>query len=160
MKYCVIPRAQAKAITKREVNNMLTHTKLPELGVEFDVTVTQIDQPDCVFVQRVPPLEDEVGLAEDEDPTVDDAAAELQELEDMALRINRPEYFKKLLPLATAWEGKFYNLIAITITIVITIIIMTIIIIININKTSFKIIIKRQGLKFFIFHVCLRTYCI
>ena len=88
---------------------MLAHTKLPEVGVEFDLTITQIDQPDCVFIQRVPLQDGEQGLAEDEDPTMDEAAAELQQLELMAQRINQPEYFKKLLPLTTAWKGNNFQ---------------------------------------------------
>lgn len=86
---------------------MLSHTNLPGEGVEFDVTITQIDQPDFVYIQRVPPLGDKEGLALDEDPTLGEATAELCQLELMVQRINQPDYFKNLLPLTTASRGKF-----------------------------------------------------
>ena len=84
----------------------LTETQLPDLNVHFDVTITHIVEPDCLYIQRVPPSSLDPGLSQDPDPTLAMAEVNLERLEEMAIKINQPAYFKNLQPLSTAWEGK------------------------------------------------------
>ena len=85
---------------------MLAHTELPGDGIRFDVTITHIERPDCLFIQRVPPTEEARGYSDDPDPTLEDAAEELRALEEIMAKINHADYFKKYTPLATASEGQ------------------------------------------------------
>lgn len=98
-------RVHAQKISSREAECVLAQTELPGDEIRFDVTITHIERPDCLFIQRVPPTEMDKGYADDPDPTLDDATEELRTLEEIMARINSPEYFKKYTPLATAKKG-------------------------------------------------------
>lgn len=97
-------RLQAMLIGAREADQLLASTQLPEVDMPFDVIVTHVQQPDCLFIQRSPNCEgDDVY---DIDPTLLDVEDELERLEDMQMNINKPDYFKKYEPLSHASEGK------------------------------------------------------
>lgn len=85
---------------------MLAHTELPVDDIRFDVTITHIERPDCLFIQRVPPTDEDEGFSDDPDPTLESASEELQALEEIMAKINEPEFFKKYPPLTTATEGE------------------------------------------------------
>ena len=93
-------------ISSREAECMLAHTELPGDGIRFDVTITHIERPDCLFIQRVPPTEIDEGFSDDPDPTLEGATEELRMLEEIMAKINNKDYFKKYTPLATASEGE------------------------------------------------------
>lgn len=93
-------------ISSREAEGMLAHTELPGDDIRFDVTITHIERPDCLFIQRVPPTDKDEGFSDDPDPTLESASEELQTLEEIMAKINEPEFFKKYTPLTTASEGK------------------------------------------------------
>lgn len=99
-------RAHAQKISSREAECMLAHTELPEEGIRFDVTITHIERPDCLFIQRVPPTDDDAGFSDDPDPTLERAIVELQSLEKIMARINEPDFFQNYTPLTTAAEGQ------------------------------------------------------
>ena len=103
--FFVIFRAHAQMISSREADCMLTHTDLPNDGIRFDVTITHIEQPDCLYIQRVPPTDADEGLSNEHDPTLEKAASELRSLEQLMAKINEPDFFKKYTPLATATAG-------------------------------------------------------
>lgn len=68
---------------------------LPEVGTRFDVTVTQVDQPDIVYIQRYPPSLDDPLFADDaNDATAPNAYTELKELEDVSGLINCEGYYE------------------------------------------------------------------
>ena len=92
-------RAHAQKIGSREAECMLARTNLPLDDIRYDVTITHIERPDCLYIQRVPPT--------DKDPTLEAAAEELQTLEEIMAKINEPDYFKKYTPLTTASDGKW-----------------------------------------------------
>ena len=93
-------------ISSREAECVLARTELPGDGIRFDVTITHIERPDCIFIQRVPPTEADKGFSEDPDPTLESAAEELRTLEEIMAKINSADYFKKFTPLSTASEGE------------------------------------------------------
>lgn len=97
-------------ISSREAECVLVQSELPGDGIRFDVTITHIERPDCLFIQRVPPTEIDKGYADDLDPTLDVATEELRMLEEIMAKINGPDYFKKYTPLATAKEGEIISL--------------------------------------------------
>lgn len=99
-------RAHAQMISSREAECVLARTELPGDGIRFDVTITHIERPDCIFIQRVPPTEVDKGFSDDPDPTLEDAAEELRTLEEIMAKINSADYFKKYTPLTTASEGE------------------------------------------------------
>ena len=99
-------RAHAQMISSREAECVLARTELPGDGIRFDVTITHIERPDCIFIQRVPPTDVDRGFSDDPDPTLEGAAEELRILEEIMAKINKPDYFKKYTPLTTASEGK------------------------------------------------------
>ena len=101
-------REQAHKISSREAECVLAQTELPEDGIRFDVTITHIEQPDCLFIQRVPPSGADMRLSDDPDPTLETATYELRMLEQMMTKINAPEYFKKYPPLSTASQGEMF----------------------------------------------------
>lgn len=92
-------------ISSREADYMLTHTDLPNDGIRFDVTITHIERPDCLYIQRVPPTDTDEGLSNEHDPTLEKAALELRSLEQLMAKINEPDFFKKYNPLTTATAG-------------------------------------------------------
>ncbi|XP_067050162.1 tudor domain-containing protein 1-like isoform X2 [Acropora muricata] len=98
-------RAHAQMISSREADYMLTHTDLPNDGIRFDVTITHIERPDCLYIQRVPPTDTDEGLSNEHDPTLEKAAWELRSLEQLMAKINEPDFFKKYTPLTTATAG-------------------------------------------------------
>lgn len=98
-------RAHAQMISSREADYMLTHTDLPNDGIRFDVTITHIERPDCLYIQRVPPTDTDEGLSNEHDPTLEKAALELRSLEQLMAKINEPDFFKKYTPLTTATAG-------------------------------------------------------
>lgn len=104
--FCFHQRAHAQMISSREAECVLVQSELPGDGIRFDVTITHIERPDCLFIQRVPPTEIDKGYADDLDPTLDVATEELRMLEEIMAKINSPDYFKKYTPLATAKEGE------------------------------------------------------
>jgi len=93
-------------ISSREAECVLARTELPGDGIRFDVTITHIERPDCIFIQRVPPTEVDQGISDDPDPTLDSATEELRTLEEIMAKINSADYFKKYTPLTTASEGE------------------------------------------------------
>lgn len=99
-------RAHAQMISSREAECVLARTELPGDGIRFDVTITHIERPDCIFIQRVPPTEEDMGFSNDPDPTLESAAQELRTLEEMMAKINSADYFKKFTPLTTVSEGE------------------------------------------------------
>ncbi|XP_031556532.1 RING finger protein 17-like isoform X2 [Actinia tenebrosa] len=96
-------KLQAMLISAREADNILPQTQLPEVGMPFDVTVTHVEHPGSFFIQRSPDFDLEDVY--DTDPTLLDVEEELEKLEEMAISINQPEYFKKYEPLAHAKKG-------------------------------------------------------
>jgi len=98
-------RAHAQMISSREAECVLARTELPGDGIRFDVTITHIERPDCIFIQRVPPTEVDKGFSDDPDPTLESATEELRTLEEIMAKINSADYFKKYTPLTTASEG-------------------------------------------------------
>ena len=100
-------RAHAQKIGSREAECMLARTNLPLDDIRYDVTITHIERPDCLYIQRVPPTDKDPGFSDDPDPTLEAAAEELQTLEEIMAKINEPDYFKKYTPLTTASEGKW-----------------------------------------------------
>lgn len=102
----VYHRAHAQKISSREAECVLAHTELPVDDIRFDVTITHIERPDCLFIQRVPPTDEDEGFSDDPDPTLESASEELQALEEIMAKINEPEFFKKYPPLTTATEGE------------------------------------------------------
>jgi len=98
-------RAHAQKISSREAECVPAHTELPVDDIRFDVTITHIERPDCLFIQRVPPTDEDEGFSDDPDPTLESASEELQALEEIMAKINEPEFFKKYPPLTTATEG-------------------------------------------------------
>ncbi|EDO44006.1 predicted protein, partial [Nematostella vectensis] len=95
----------AMLISAREADSMVSRTELPQIGVTFDVTVTHVSEPDCIYIQRVPPPETDDMDIYDADPTLILAEDELERLERMAEKINGPDYFKNFEPLAAAQKG-------------------------------------------------------
>lgn len=93
-------------ISSREAGCVLAHTELPGDGIRFDVTITHIERPDCIYIQRVPPTEVDKGYSDDPDPTLENAAEELRTLEEIMAKINSADYFKNYTPLTTASEGE------------------------------------------------------
>ena len=93
-------------ISSREAECMLAHTELPGDCIRFDVTITHIERPDCLFIQRVPPTDIDEGFSNDYDPTLESASEELQSLEEIMAKINEPDFFKNYTPLTTATEGE------------------------------------------------------
>jgi len=93
-------------ISSREAECVLARTELPGDGICFDVTITHIERPDCIFIQRVPPTEEDVGFSNDPDPTLESAAQELRTLVEMMAKINSADYFKNYTPLTTVSEGE------------------------------------------------------
>jgi hypothetical protein len=91
-------------ISAREADSMLPRTQLPEVGMPFDVTVTHVEHPESFFIQRSPDFDMEDVY--DTDPTLLDVEEELERLEEMALNINKEEYFKKYEPLTHAKTGE------------------------------------------------------
>lgn len=102
----VLDRAHAQMISSREAGCVLAHTELPGDGIRFDVTITHIERPDCIYIQRVPPTEVDKGYSDDPDPTLENAAEELRTLEEIMAKINSADYFKNYTPLTTASEGE------------------------------------------------------
>ena len=100
-------RAHAQKIGSREAECMLARTNLPLDDIRYDVTITHIERPDCLYIQRFPPTGKDPGFSDDADPTLEAAAEELQTLEEIMAKINEPDYFKKYTPLTTASDGKW-----------------------------------------------------
>ena len=100
-------RAQAQKIGSREAECMLARTNLPLDDIRYDVTITHIERPDCLYIQRVPPTDKDPGFSDDPDPTLEAAAEELQTLKKIMAKINEPGYFNTYDPLTTAIEGKW-----------------------------------------------------
>lgn len=98
-------RAHAQKISSREAGCMLANTELPGDGIRFDVTITHIERPDCLYIQRVPPTDTDKGLSDDPDPTLLSASLELRSLEQLMEKINAPDFFKNYTPLTTATTG-------------------------------------------------------
>ncbi|KXJ22761.1 RING finger protein 17 [Exaiptasia diaphana] len=96
-------KLQAMLIGAREADQLLPSTQLPEVDMPFDVIVTHVQQPDCLFIQRSPNCEDDDVY--DIDPTLLDVEDELERLEEMQMNINKPDYFKKYEPLSHASKG-------------------------------------------------------
>ena len=102
----VYRRAHAQKISSREAGCMLANTELPGDGIRFDVTITHIERPDCLYIQRVPPTDTDKGLSDDPDPTLLSASLELRSLEQLMEKINAPDFFKNYTPLTTATTGR------------------------------------------------------
>lgn len=88
--------------------------ELPDVGVCFDVTVTQVDQPDIVYIQRYPPSLDDPLFADDAyDATAENAYVELKELEDISGLINCADFFedKKLNVKPSVGKTPFVSLL-------------------------------------------------
>ena len=66
---------------------------LPQIGVHFDISVTQVEKPNVVFVQRFPSFDGEEQYANDEDDTEEIAKEHIEELNRMSALINSPEFF-------------------------------------------------------------------
>ena len=80
---------------------------LPEVGALFDVTVTQVNQPDLIYIQRLPPLPSEPCLCDDSlDPTAMEGYAEIEMLNEISDIFNEDEFIKELKPLADPVVGK------------------------------------------------------
>ena len=80
---------------------------LPEVGTLFDVTVTQVNQPDLIYIQRLPPLPSEPCLCDDSlDPTAMEGYAEIEMLNEISDIFNEDEFIKELKPLADPVVGK------------------------------------------------------
>ena len=73
-----------------------TAQTLPSMGTRFDVTVTQVDQPNIVYIQRYP-VSGESGdvlfVDDSGDDTAENAYTELAELEEISYNINSENYF-------------------------------------------------------------------
>lgn len=86
--------------------------ELPKVGVRFDVTVTQVDQPDIIYIQRFPPSEDDPLLTNDrEDGTAEKAYDQINELENLSYLINTEGYFSKESRMPLPIIGKYCALI-------------------------------------------------
>lgn len=94
----VAPRKSAPA------KSVVTDTFLPEKGVVFDVTVTQVDRPNVVFLQHIPPTEEDPGFGSDKDPTIHIANDHLIQLEAISRKINSPSYFESKPDITNVWE--------------------------------------------------------
>jgi len=90
-----------------------TSQTLPVIGVRFDVTVTQVDRPNLVFIQRCPPTDNETLLADDSiDPTASNAYSEISELEELSYKINQESFFREEKLDGKAEKGIFNPLTA------------------------------------------------
>lgn len=80
---------------QKAVDLTYTNQLLPDVGVQFDVTVTQVDRPDLVYIQRFPPSFDgDLMLVDDSaDTTAQNAYKELVLLEELSFDINNAECF-------------------------------------------------------------------
>lgn len=67
---------------------------LPQIGIHFDITVTQVERPNMVFIQRLPAFDGEACYARDEDDTEEIAKEHIDELRRMSLLLNSPEFFE------------------------------------------------------------------
>lgn len=66
---------------------------LPQAGLHFDVTVTQVDRPNVVFIQRLPPYEDDGPYSLDEDDTEMLAREHIEQLRRISVLMNSQEFF-------------------------------------------------------------------
>ena len=106
--YVYVAGLTRKRLVRGKLNaGMLARTNLPLDDIRYDVTITHIERPDCLYIQRVPPTDKDPGFSDDPDPTLEAAAEELQTLEEIMAKINEPDYFKKYTPLTTASDGKW-----------------------------------------------------
>jgi len=78
------------------VSTYYASQSLPDVGIQFDVTVTQVDRPNLVYIQRYPPSFDgDVMLVDDSaDITAQNAYKELILLEEISFNINSVEFFE------------------------------------------------------------------
>ena len=67
---------------------------LPEIGVQFDVHVTQVEKPNVVFVQRLFYSENDDGpFSNDSDETEDIAREQQEEHHRMSMLMNSKDFF-------------------------------------------------------------------
>lgn len=86
------------------VISLISDTSLPVEGIAFDVTVTQVDSPNIVFLQRIPPTKDDPGYADGIDPTIHIANDHLMQLENISEKLNSPDYFEGKPNVKNVWE--------------------------------------------------------
>ena len=79
---------------------------LPEIGVLFDVSVTQVENPDTIFIQRYPATSEEGPFAKDEDETLDIAKDQIDELGRISVLMNSPGFFDDNSVLDVIQKGK------------------------------------------------------
>ena len=79
-----------------ELVSTYARQSLPDVGIKFDVTVTQVDRPNLVYIQRCPPSSDgDLMLVDDSaDITAQNAYKELVLLEEISFNINSVEFFE------------------------------------------------------------------
>eukprot|EP00111_Clytia_hemisphaerica_P005366 TCONS_00015509-protein len=83
-------------LSESPVETRLTYTEqtLPDVGVRFDVNVTQVDRPDLVYIQRASVTEGETSLSDDSiDHTAFSAYEDLTELWELSENINSDGFF-------------------------------------------------------------------
>ena len=73
-------------------DNFIEQT-LPQAGVHFDVTITQVDRPNVVFIQRLPPYEDDGPYSLDDDDTEMIAREHIDQLRRISMMMNSEEFF-------------------------------------------------------------------
>eukprot|EP00794_Sanderia_malayensis_P000322 gene322-953_t len=78
---------------------------LPQIGVHFDVLVTQVSQPNMVYVQRLPACGRDQRYAKDEDDTEEIAKDQINELGSLSNNINASGFFDHQSPIERLTAG-------------------------------------------------------
>ena len=68
-----------------------TKQKLPKRGLKFDVVVPQINQPDIIFIQRIPDIDEAAN-----DDTLEEAYNNIQILESVGDQMNEEGFFDRV----------------------------------------------------------------
>lgn len=84
---------------------ILRDTVLPDLGIPFDVAITQINSKKVVFLQRELPSDDNPRLAVGHDPTDVIACNHLHQLLKMSNKINLKNYFNGRPNVSKVWNN-------------------------------------------------------
>ena len=99
---------ETKNISNTEPMMQYKKSILPNVGRLFVVVVTQIDCPNLVYIQRLPPSADSPLFVDDsEDPSAEDAYNQIQELELISELINQEGCFDSQLFTKTPQIGNF-----------------------------------------------------
>ena len=85
---------------------------LPQIGVHFDVHVTQVERPNVVFIQRLFDSDDgDEGYANDDDETEESAREQHDQFQRIAMLINSEGFFDDASLLDNIVPGNLYFLL-------------------------------------------------